>query len=179
MGAWEELDTRIEGILESDDLDSIMSLDDPYGFIDPYKEIAKELKDKYLEGVKLATEDLAHRNMSFQDQTISKVCANPSGILASSIDVEQIGESTYLIGTTINHIYPMSLEYGRRGFEAINAKALAFYDENGELIFRKSVGPAEPRPFVAPAYDETMEIAKEVFLRYVGGATVEVFGNGG
>ena len=69
-------------------------------------------------------------------------------------------------GTRINHIYPMSVEYGRGPVYPIRAKALAFY-LNGELVFRKSVGPAKPRPFVAPAYEVTGQIADEIVLRKI------------
>ena len=73
-----------------------------------------------------------------------------------------------MIGTIINHIYPLSVEYGRGPVYPIRAKALAFYSDSGELIFRKSVGPAKPRPFVAPAFEKTVDIADEIMLRYFG-----------
>ena len=61
----------------------------------------------------------------------------------------------------------MALEYGRGPVYPVEAKALAFYYE-GELIFRKRVGPAKAKPFVAPAYDSTWEIAEDIVDRYVG-----------
>ena len=168
MGAWDELDTEFTVIVELDDLDKINDLDDPYGIFETVQEYCANLKEAVDYGSKLGIKDLAGRNRSFQEQIILASCKNPSGMLASSINDEQQDDYTYLVGTIINHIYPMCLEFGRGPVYPIRAKALAFYADSGELIFRKSVGPAKPVPFVAPAYDKADAIAEQIMLAHVG-----------
>lgn len=173
MGAWDELDIEISVHLDTTELDDVINFiesEHPDGALDGHKEVAIQLKHGWEEGSKRAVEDIANRNRSFQDQVIWDVCDNPSGMLASSIDVEAIDEYTYLVGTRINHIYPMALEFGRGPIEPINAKALAFYSDTGELIFRKRVGEAKPRPFVAPAYEDSLGNAKRIMMEYIGDA---------
>ena len=166
MGAWEELDTEIEVTVETDDIDTVLNMDDEFGVFEPVQEYLKNVKRGFEEGGKEGALDVARRNKSFQQQFIFRNCDNPSGMLATSIEYEG-SDYNYLIGTRINHIYPMSVEYGRKGFGPIPpTKALAFYYQ-GELIFRKRVGPAKPRPFVAPAYEVTGQIADEIVLRKI------------
>ena len=168
MGAWSELDTEISVDVETTDLDNIINMDDPYGIIkDEVYVRAQNIKENIVQGSKNGVKTLANFNRSQQEQIIAMVCDNPSGMLASSINDEMLDEFTYLIGTIIKHIYPLSVEKGRKGFSVKPPrKALAFYI-GGELIFRKSVGPAKPRPFVAPAYDRTLHITDEVMRREI------------
>ena len=187
MGAWSELDTEVEVVFNKKNIDSaISSLGDDELFED-VTDYLKKIRTAFDTGSKQAVEDISKRNKSFQQQIISEVCNNPSGMLSSSIKIEKKSEYTYLIGTIINHIYPMSLEKGRKGFGPIRAKALAFYAPDGGvmtfskgstgltfgkaqhgLIFRKRVGPAKPRPFVAPAYRKTKSIARGIVVRKIG-----------
>lgn len=168
MGAWEELDTEINIEVDTTELDNILGFDDEFGIFDPLKETVEKLITNINDGAKEAANDIASRNKSFQGQIISAVCKNPSGMLASSIQKEEInGGYGFIVGTVINHIYPMALEFGRKPLVPIRAKALAFYADSGELIFRKSVGEAPPRPFVAPAYTLTESIADEIVLRKI------------
>ena len=158
MGAWEELDTEFNLNIELSDLDT---LNEGTGDLGIFDDITDDLKTKINAGSKRGMSELAKRNVSFQEKWINQNCKNPSGMLASSIDVEE-GEYTAITGTRINDIYPMSIEYGRSAIYPVHAKALAFYADNGELIFRKSAGEAKPRPFVAPAYEDTLDIAEEI-----------------
>ena len=167
MGAWDRLDTEISVETDTSDLDTAISNCDEY-FTEDIKEYLQDLKKDVEEGSKNAVHDLAVRNRSFQQQIIAEVCTNPSGMLSSSIQEEEVGERTWLIGTIINHIYPLAVEYARGPVHPIRAKALVFYSDSGELIFRKSVGPAKARPFVAPAFEKTVDIADEIMLRYFG-----------
>ena len=167
MGAWEELDTTIKVDLDLTELDNIINKDDP--IFEPLKEYAIELKKGFEEGSKRGVREVAKKNVSYQEEFINRNCDNPSGMLASSIVTTEKGDYSVVTGTRINHIYPMSVEKGRKGFGPVRAKALAFYLD-GELVFRKRVGPAKPRPFVAPAYTKTDIIAKELVLREIAHA---------
>ena len=174
LGAWDELDTEISVDVDTSDLDGLQSLDDPYGIFDDIANYAVDLSEAVHNGSKRGVEEIAVRNRSFQQQIIAEVCDNPSGMLASSIQEEEGNNGyTFIVGTILNHIYPMSVEYGRSEVYPVRAKALAFY-LNGELVFRKSVGRAEPRPFVAPAYEKTDDIAEELMLIEVNHAIAEI-----
>ena len=169
MGAWDELDTQISVNVDTSDIHNASSRLDDF-FTAEIAEYLEDLEEAVEEGSRQGISDLAGRNRSFQQQIINDVCDNPSGMLASSIQEEEQDEYTYLIGTIINEIYPMSIEYGRGPVYPIRARALAFYAPTGELVFRMSAGPSKPRPFVAPAFDRTLDIAENIMLEYVGGA---------
>lgn len=165
MGAWKELDTEIEANFNFSDLDELISLPDSIGVYAPLKEMAKQLKKEFQQGAKRGVREIAKKNKSFQEKWINKNCKNPSGMLASSIGI--VGNDYSLtVGTTINHVYPMSVEYGHKDIYPIRAKALAFYNDDGELIFRKYVGDTfnRKRPFVKPAYDDTQKIAEKLMM---------------
>ena len=169
MGAWDELDTEISAEVDTSDIDTALSLCDEY-FLEDVTEHLNELKKGMEDGTKEGLQDIAGRNRTFQQQLITDLEQHPyaSGMLGSSITEEQQDEYTWLIGTRINHIYPMAVEYGRKGFSAEPGKVLWFYALSGEIVFTKHVGPAKPRPYVQPAYDKTEQIAEELMLRYVG-----------
>lgn len=60
--------------------------------------------------------------------------------------------------------YAHYVEYGRGPVEAKNAKALRFRI-NGELVFAKRVGPADPKPFMQQARDAAEAEAPIIFDR--------------
>jgi len=178
MGAWEELNTLIEVDNDFSDLDNILSINDEYGIFDPVKEEIQDLKNKIDDGSKRGVYELAKKNVSYQEKWINENCKNPSGILATSIDYEG-GDYSYITGTRIQHIYPMSVEYGADIYP-VKAKALRFpapsdwdgdVDEDG-FVFLKEAHP-KPHPFVAPAYDDTEQIAEEIMIREIGHAGVK------
>lgn len=166
MGRWKELETEISVELDLSDLDHVLSFGKEFA---PLKMKIEQIKSKMERGSRRAVHELAKRNKSWQEEYINRHCDNPSGMLATSIAIWG-SNFQYFTGTTINHIYPMSVEYGRKGFGPKKAKALAFYNSDGELIFRKRVGPAHPRPFVSPAYTRTLLISEEMLIREIGHA---------
>ena len=173
MGAWDELDTLISAEVKLDDLDKISDLDDEYGIFDDLKEYCTDLKTAIRVGSHKGVDDLATRDRSFQEQYIAKNCKNPSGMLASSINKNETNSSgdyfEFIIGTIINHIYPLAVEYGRDEVHPIPPKKrLRFYGEGGYLIYPLMSREAKPRPFVAPAYDDTLELSEKIMLAYVG-----------
>lgn len=164
MGAWEELDTEISVELDFSDLDELVSEfagDEVFSDLSNYVE---KLKTGWDKGSQKAVAELSNRNRSFQELYINRNCKNPSGMFASSITVIENSNYSYTIGTIINEIYPMSIEFGHREIVPVNAKALAFYSDSGELIFRKRVSSTNPRPFVAPAYEDTLKITHDFFM---------------
>ena len=169
MGAWDELDTEISVEVETDDIDNALDLCDEY-FLEDISKYLEDIKEGVEKGSSKAVSDLATRNRSFQQQLITDLGEHPyaSGMLGSSIVEEEQDEYTWLIGTRINHIYPMAVEYGRDAVEPVNKKVLFFYALSGEPVFTMKSGPAEPRPFVEPAFEKTESIAEEMMMRYIG-----------
>jgi len=89
-----------------------------------------------------------------------------SGKILRSIKWIKTGEYSRTIGVFTNEIYPIILEKGRGPIypklrvtpntqhvsylgKHIGAAALKF-EINGKILFRRSVGPAKPRPYVEP-----------------------------
>lgn len=73
-----------------------------------------------------------------------------SGSLIASVKIlnEDLPKSVE-VGS--DQFYAHYVEYGRGPVHAINAKALHFITKDGKEVFVKSVGPAEPQPFLEPA----------------------------
>ena len=173
MGAWDRLDTEITITNDLDDLDSLLDLNDPYNVFEPLTEIVKEHKSNIEEGSRNAVATLANFNRSKQEQYLQK-CKNPSGRLATSINDEQQTPFSFLIGTDIDEIYPFCGEYGRGPvYPHPPKKRLRFYGEGGYLIYPLMSNKAEPVPFVAPAFDDTVEIVDEILIRELGHLGVE------
>ena len=172
MGAWDELDTEITIDVDTSDLEEILTLDGEVfePVIDTVKTLIKNIHD----GSKEAVENISKRNKSFQQEIIGNICKNPTGMLQSSIHNKQInGGYGYLVGTVINHIYPMSVNYGADIYPK-NKKVLRFQpppDWKGKVskdgfVFLKEAHQ-KPKPFVAPAYRRTDRIAEQIVLRKI------------
>ena len=172
MGAWDELDTIISAEVDTTDLESLTELNDEYGIFEPLKGIVENHKSMIENGTKRAVRELANKDRYYQEKWINKNCKNPSGVLASSVGYSDEEDYSITVGTVISHIYPMSIEYGHREIVPIRAKALAFYWD-GELIFRKRVRATDPRPFVAPAYDDTEQIADQILVDEIAHQGIE------
>ncbi|MDI3282118.1 HK97 gp10 family phage protein [Polyangium sp. 15x6] len=82
-----------------------------------------------------------------------------SGALEKSIDVERTGPKVSLVAGAE---YAHWVEHGR-GPVVAKGKALRFVI-NGETVFRRRVGPAAARPFMAPA-GEYMQKSVSVVAR--------------
>ena len=169
MGAWSELDTTIKAEFNFNDLDELINLPDDIGIYAPLKEAAKQMKKQFQDGAKRGVDEIAKRNISFQEKWINKNCKNPSGMLASSIGMTG-SDYSITTGTRISHIYPMSVEYGADIYP-VRAKALRFPAPKGwkgkvskdGFVFLKEAHP-KPHPFVKPAYDDTNKIAEKLMM---------------
>ena len=155
MGAWDELDTELTVVNDVSALDDIVK-ECNGEFADIFQEViqdAETLKTAIDEGSQLGLEITANRLMSREsryatDSSHRAENSRASGKLASSITVEG-GGYQYTVGTTIDEIYPMAVEYGRE--EA--ARFASFFAG-------LSSAEAPPYPFVQPAYDEVVELVE-------------------
>jgi len=76
-------------------------------------------------------------------------------------DVQQRweGDTLYVAGPTVE--YAVWIERGRGPVVADKGEALRFENEDGEVIFRKSVGPVKPKPFMRPAVEKVQTAPHE------------------
>ena len=167
MGAWDELDTELTVVNDVSALDDIVK-ECNGEFADIFQEViqdAETLKTAIDEGSQLGLEITANRLMSREsryatDSSHRAENSRASGRLASSITVEG-GGYQYTVGTTIDEIYPMSVEYGRGEVHPIPPNTrLRFYGQDGYLIYPLMSAEAPPYPFVQPAYDEVVELVE-------------------
>ena len=156
MGAWEELDIFVGATTDVSELDNLIEeCNSDSDFADIFEgaiQEAEALKTAIEEGTEQGLDITASKIISIEQTEILDTGKHPysQGILGSSIYKEEEGEG-WLIGTRINHIYPMSVEYGADIFP-VTAKMLKFQLITGEIIFAPYVHQ-EPKPFVEPAYE--------------------------
>ena len=167
MGSHEELDTELTVSNDVSALDELIDFCNDSEFADlfePAIEIAEQYKEAIDEGSKEGLLITANRLMSREsryatDPSHRAQDSNASGLLASSITVDAYSEYQYVVGTSIDHIYPLCVEYGRGEVHPIPPnKRLRFYGKGGYLIFPLMSSEAPPYPFVQPAYDEIVDM---------------------
>lgn len=159
MGTWDELDIEYSVRNETSSLDEIISECNDSEFADifaPAMEIAEKCKTAIDEGSKLGLQITADMTESRESRHISNPSEHPyaQGLLASSIVTQAIDEYTYIVGTSISHFYPLTVEYGREDAYPVNAKSLAWYSLTGELVFSKVSRGHNGYPYVEPTFDE-------------------------
>lgn len=82
------------------------------------------------------------------EEAVKYAASLTKGELAASVQFRRNGSFGREIFS--DKPYAEFVENGRPGFSAKNAKALRF-EINGQVFFRKSVGPQAPKPFIGPA----------------------------
>ena len=85
------------------------------------------------------------------------------GSLAKSFYTYKSGDSQIIDNTKE---YAQYVEYGRGPVYAVNAKALRFVI-NGEVLFRKSVGPMKAQPFVKDSLNSASGKFNHVFDKHL------------
>lgn len=171
MGTWDELDTELTVANDVDALDDIIdacnSNSEFAELFEPTLKTATELKTAIDDGSKQGLYITAKRLMSREQRYASDKQhraekSRASGLLASSIQIEAHSEYQYVVGTNLNHFYPLCVEYGR-GEVTPNPpnKRLRFYGEDGYLIYPLKVAKADAYPFVQPAFDSIVDLIEE------------------
>lgn len=169
MGAWDELDTLIEATSDTLALEELIEVceDGDFGDIfEPAIQQAEAWIDAIEDGTEQGLEVTANNLISMQQTEILDTAKHPysQGILGTSIDKEEYGDG-WLIGTSINHIYPMSVEYGA---DIYPVKAFALQVHESQLkgdygtpdkkgfFYWKEVH-ITPKPFVQPAFERMVD----------------------
>ena len=167
MGAWDELDVFISSetdVSGLDDLIEVCSADSDFADIfEPAIEQAEAWKTAIEEGNEQGLDITANKIISAEQTEILDTGKHPysQGILGTSIVSEEQGDGR-LIGTTINHIYPMSVEYGADIYP-VNYSVLRVHEsqvigwtgepnKDGYYYFKEA--HIKAKPFVQPAFEK-------------------------
>ena len=155
MGVWDELDIGVE--LDTTDLDNAINIvgNNEY-FADILSDELEQLKEELNQNSDKLAEDLAEKAKSFQQLAIGMNGTIASGALLNSIELEADGERRYLVGTTINHFYPLVVEKGRGAVVPVRAKVLRFFTQSGDEVFTRYSKPFPGKPYVEPAYQQLL-----------------------
>jgi len=95
-----------------------------------------------------ALEDAARAVERTTKENLKKHGAIDTGTLRKSYRYAKIGSGHYVVGTSVE--YAPHIEFGRGPITA-DEGYLRFEGEDGEIVYRKSVGPAPAQPHVRPA----------------------------
>lgn len=163
MGSWDELDIGVEVELDISELDNAINIvaNTEY-FSDVIGDELEKLRDDLNKNSDELAKELAEKGKSLQEQAIRMNGTTASGDLASSIEVESAGERSYLVGTTINHFYPLVVEKGRGAVVPVRAKYLHFFTKSGDEVFTKYSRPFAGKPYVEPAYQTLLSVADSI-----------------
>ena len=173
MGTWDELDTQVNVSLDTSELDELIQFLDGDPVFTPAIELAEKYKKGIEEGAKEGAETIAKRNKSLQELAIATNATMASMNLLNSIEIEEQSDTSYLIGTTITHFYPLCVEKGRGEVRPVNAKVLHWFTLSGNEVFSMYSSPAPPRPFVKPAYEQTQSEAKNIVETCIFNQTIQ------
>lgn len=168
MGTWDELDIGVEVELDTSELDDAINIvaNTEY-FSDVLGDELEKLKEDLNKNSDELAQQLAEKGKSLQQLAIGLNGTIASGDLLNSIEVESDGERSYLVGTTINHFYPLVVEKGRGAVVPVRAKVLHFFTQSGNEVFTRYSKPFAGKPYVEPAYQQLLSeadsIAKGIF----------------
>lgn len=172
MGTWSELDTQINVNLDTSDLDELIKELGDDSVFKPAIDLAQKYKKGIKNGAKQGAEEIAKRNKSLQELAIATNATMASMNLLNSIKIEKRSDTSYLVGTTITHFYPLCVEKGRGPVRPIRAKVLHWFTLSGNEVFSMYSSPAPPRPFVKPAYEQTQSEAQEIVSKCIYNQTM-------
>ena len=162
MGTWSELDTEVNVDVDTSELDELIDLLGDNPVFKPAVDIAERFKKGIKEGSKEGASKIAERVKSLQELMIAGNGSIFNGDLLESIEVEENSEYSYVIGTTIEHFYPLCVEKGRGEVVPVNAPFLQWQNLDGSWVRTLYSSPAEPKPFVKPAYEQTQSEAIDI-----------------
>ena len=172
MGNWSELDTEVNVNIDTSELDEFIEFLNGDEIFKPAVEMAENYKKGIVEGSKAGASKIAKTVKSLQETAIATNATIFSGKLLNSIEIEDESETSYLIGTNIEHFYPLCVEKGRGEVRPINAPFLQWQNLDGSWVRTFYSSPAPPRPFVKPAFEETQSRAIGIVKEAIFDATI-------
>ena len=173
MGTWYELDTQVNVKSDTSELDELIDFLGEDKVFEPALKIAERYKTGIEEGSKEGAETIAKRVKSLQELAIASNGSIGTMNLINSIEIEEQSDTSYLVGTTITHFYPLCVEKGRGEVRPVYAKVLHWFTLSGNEVFSMYSSPASPRPFVKPAYEQTSSEAGDIVKTCIFNKTIE------
>ena len=173
MGTWDELDTHVNVTLDTSELDDLIDFLGEDQVFTPAIKIAERYKKGIEDGAKEGAKTIAKRVKSLQELAIATNATMASMNLLNSIEIEEQSDTSYLVGTTITHFYPLCVEKGRGEVRPVNAKVLHWFTLSGNEVFSMYSSPAPPRPFVKPAYEQASSEAEDIVKVCIFNKTAE------
>lgn len=165
-----EITTTVRVKVNTDDLDKAINITDKYGVFDEVINTLKNTKEELEDLKNPVAESISNTLSEYQSQIIS-MKHYQTGMMANSVDVTQDGDGVYLVGNTATSVdgfpYPLSIENGRREVYPINAKYLRWWDNGGNIVFRKHSSAVSADPFVQPSIDNTIGDVEEIINDYI------------
>lgn len=147
-----ELENIITVDLIMDSLESAIEETNSNPLFSEIGEMLYELQDKISESVEDGLNKAAEDNADLMKMFITINRSIITGGLIESIQVEEESEFSFRIAPEAD--YAEFVEDGRGDVYPVSARCLHWVSY-GEEIFRMHSGPADPRPFVEPAFERT------------------------
>ncbi|WP_283390498.1 hypothetical protein [Methanobrevibacter woesei] len=145
--------------LDESSIDSAISYCNSNPIFDELSDILMNMKADIStaaqEGVKL----IAEENKASQELFIMINGSIVTGTLINSIIISQLSAYSYTIFPDVD--YAWYVEKGRGEVRPVSANALHFF-VGGSEVFTQYSGPAQPKPFVEPAFNQTEQKAVDI-----------------
>lgn len=132
--------------------------------LDEIKNMFLNVKSDVEQGLEEGMQTIAETIKGLQEKYIKINNSISTGALLNSINIEKIGKYEYLIGTSIEDIYPLTIEYGRDEVRPKSAKVLRWYNKSGDVVFSYYSSATKPKPFVQPSFDDIENEVENILM---------------
>lgn len=147
-----DLETRIKIEMKTDQIDSAINLCKSNSLFGEIGDMISEFKENVTNAAQEGLREAAEDNQDLQTMFITINKSIVKGGLIQSIVVNEESETSFTIVPEAD--YANIVENGREEVHPVSARVLHWVDY-GEDIFRMYSGPAQPKPFVEPAFERT------------------------
>lgn len=147
-----DLETRIKIEMKTDQIDSAINLCKSNSLFGEIGDMISEFKENVTNAAQEGLREAAEDNQDLQTMFITINKSIVKGSLIQSIVVNEESETSFTIVPEAD--YANIVENGRGEVHPVSARVLHWVDY-GEDIFRMYSGPAQPKPFVEPAFERT------------------------
>jgi len=164
LSSHDDLDIEVEITVDNSNLDELLDILESEPVFSEIETIVENLKENIETGAEDGASKISELARSMQEQIIQMNGSMHSYDLLNSITVEEQSSLNYLIGTNIDHFYPLCIEYGRGEVTPVSANVLHWVSKSGEDIFSMYSSPTNPAPFAEPAYRMVLSSAEDVMM---------------
>jgi hypothetical protein len=124
--------------------------------------LLQRLAGDQTEGIGMLLHKLGEDIVAEARHLLQQQQAIDSGHLLSSVRILDESFANYIVvGSDV--FYAGIVEFGRGPIKASPGKVLHFFTKDGQEVFTKSVGPAEPQPYLGPAVELHSKVFQDVY----------------